>query len=49
MRAYRDNEEKLAVIQGLVGELFGYTADPYIIDKLLSIDSICDVPLDGEF
>lgn len=49
MQGYRDNEEKLVAIQMIVGELFGVVDDPYLIDRLMSIDSIVDVPLEGEF
>ncbi|QDK01327.1 hypothetical protein SEA_WATERT_57 [Microbacterium phage WaterT] len=49
MRDYQNNEEKLEAIQEVLGELFGYTSDTYILDKLMYIDSICDVPLEGEF
>lgn len=49
MGVYKDNEQKLIIIQAIVSELFGYTVDPYIVDRLMHIDSICDVPLEGEF
>lgn len=49
MPEYKDNEQKLLAIQNIVGELFGVVDDPYLIDRLMSIDSICDVPLEGEF
>ena len=45
MTDFKNNEEKLVAVQGIVSELFGYTGDAFIVDRLLNIDSICDVPI----
>lgn len=42
---FKNHEEKLVAIQGIGSELFGYTGYAFIVDRLLNIDSICDVPI----
>lgn len=49
MTDYATDQEKLLAIQDIVGEMFTFVTDPRALNCLMHIDSICDVPLEGEF
>lgn len=46
---FQTDREKLDAVQEIVNELFGLLMEPYIYGRLVDIDSICDVPLEGDY
>lgn len=45
MTDFSTDREKLDAIQGIVNQIFSTVDDSEVYDRLLLIDSICDVPL----